>query len=69
MFEYRPDKSLGFLCVFRMKFTGILDHIHGPPIEIRKKPVKKRSAYTKATWTFKMSYEREFYGLSEYVRF
>ena len=27
VFEYRPDKSLGFLCVFRMKFTGILDHI------------------------------------------
>ena len=44
-----------------------LKNIQGPPIEIRKNPVKKCSAYIEATWTFNVSYERKFCGLLEYV--
>ena len=56
---------------FRLTYfrTAEKRHLHGPPIEIRKNPAENCSAYTEATWSCNMSYEREFYGLSEYVRF
>ena len=45
------------------------NNLHGPPIEIRKNLGEQCSAYTEPTKTSNMSYERKFYGLSEYVRF
>ena len=41
----------------------------GSPPKLRQFGFWKISAYTEATWSSKMSYERKFCGLFEYVRF
>ena len=44
-------------------------HVPGSPPKLRQFGFKEISAYTGATWSCNMSYERKFCGLSEYVQF
>ena len=41
--------------------------VHGPPTKFTQTCKRAGSGYKEATWSYNMSYEREFCGLSEYV--
>ena len=52
-------------CLTKVYFKSV----PGSPPKLRQFGFYKFSVYSEATLTYNMSYERKFYGLSEYVRF
>ena len=50
-------------------YIVIMGKIPGSPPKLQQFGFKEISAYTEAKWSYDMSYERKFYGLSEYVQF